>query len=666
MLTPRLNRSRDARALCSGRARRDALRSIAVGVVVALLASLSIVVHARPAGAAAGDISTIAGIGTVGENGDGIPAVNASVDQPQGVAIDAHGNTLIADSSNNRVRVVAVSASDPGYVLAGCSGPCTWTVGDIYTVAGDGFAGYTGDDLPAVGAQLDAPTDVALDRAGNLLIADSGNDRVRVVAVSASNPGYPLARWSVGDIYTVAGNGPGTLGYNGDGFVATDAELLAPERVAVDTRGDPVIADTGNERVRVVAVSASNPGYQLGGCAGRCSWTPGDIYTVAGDGFGGYNGNGIRAIGAELHAPSGIGVDASGDLLIADSLNDRVRLVAVSTSNPGYRLATWTVGDIYTIAGDGTGSYAGDGVPGPAAEFNEPRAMAVDAEHNPLIVDTANHRVRVLAVSLYNPGYVLGGCRGSCRWTGGDVYTVAGDGTGSYDGDGRAATNAQLHFPSGVAIDGAGNFYVADSVNSRVREVQIGTPMTIPCAPKSVSATPLKVQAVVRWSAPCSGGAPITNYVVTPHLGSTALHARKFGATATAAVITGLTVGKTYRFTVAAINTVGTSPPSNATNAVTIGVPGRPVQATVTKTAPGSLLVSFDAAATNGAAITHYTATCTSTNGGTANTNSDKTSPINIDRLTPGKTYTCTVTATNSRGTGPSSPPSAKVVVRRI
>jgi hypothetical protein len=665
MVRPLVGRRGASRASWVRRWRSGDRGLIALGAVVALIAPLAISALAQPAAASAGDISTIAGIGSAGENGDGIPGVSAAVDQPQGVAIDARGNALIADSSNNRVRVVAVSASNPGYVLAGCSGPCTWTVGDIYVIAGQGFVGYNGDGIPADAAQLDAPTGVALDRAGNPLIADSQNDRVRVIAVSASNPGYPLARWSVGDIYTIAGNGAAAVGYNGDGFYATDAHLFAPERVAVDIHGDPLITDTGNQRVRVVAVSTSNPGYPLSGCAGRCAWTPGDIYTVAGNGFGGYSGDNIRATSAELNSPTGIGVDANGDLLITDTKNHRVRIVAVSTSNPGYPLVNWTVGDIYTVAGNGTGSYTSDGIPATAAEFNEPHDVTVDAEHNPLIADTGNHRVRVLAMSLYDPGYLLAGCTGSCRWRVGDVYTLAGNGTGSYHGDDIPATSAQLNYPSGVAIDTNGNLYIADSSNSRVREVQIGTPVTVPCAPRSVSATPHKHQAEVRWKAPsCNGGPPITNYLVIPHLETTQLPARKFGATATTAVITGLTVGQTYRFTVEAINTIGTGPPSKATNAITVGVPGRPAKPTVTKTAPGSLMVSFHAPPSNGAHISRYTATCSSRNDGTTNTNSDKSSPINVDGLTPGKTYTCTVTATNSRGTGPASSPSASIVTR--
>ena len=187
-----------------------------------------------------------------------------------------------------------------------------------------------------------------------------------------------------------------------------------------------------------------------------------------------YNGDGIPASGAALSFPAGVAVDADENVLIADRDNNRVRIVAVSVSNPGYAVPSWTVGDIYTVAGNGTGSYTSDGIRAAAAEVNEPSGVTADGREDPIIADTSNRRVRVIAVSSSNPGYLLAGCIGSCRWTVGDIYTIAGDGTGSYNGDGILATNAQLDFPSGVAIDGKGNFYIADSFNSRVREVEIG------------------------------------------------------------------------------------------------------------------------------------------------------------------------------------------------
>ena len=181
------------------------------------------------------------------------------------MAVDSAGNALTADESNNRVRVVAVSPSNPGYPLSGCGGMCTWSAGDIYTIVGTGTSGYNGDGIRASAAKLSAPASVAVDSAGNALTADESNNRVRVVAVSPSNPGYPLSgcggvcTWSAGDIYTIVGTG--TSGYNGDGIAAATAEVKQPQSLAVDRTGNVLVADNNN-RVRVVAVSPSNPGYR--------------------------------------------------------------------------------------------------------------------------------------------------------------------------------------------------------------------------------------------------------------------------------------------------------------------------------------------------------------------------------------------------------------------
>jgi hypothetical protein len=544
-------------------------RGFAVAVVV--VSSAVVGISALAAGAVGGSISTVAGTGGIGEHGDGGPAVSATVDRAEGVAVDPHGNLVIADSTNNRVRVVAASAANPGYALGGCAGPCTWTVGDIYRVAGTAIGGYNGDNLPATSAQLFAPTGVAVDKVGNPVIADSLNERVRIVAVSSTNPGYPVPSWTVGNIYTVAGSGPGSLPYAGDGGYATDASLFAPQRVAFDGAGNLFITDTGNNRVRVVAVSSSNPGYPLGGCSAPCTWTTGDIYSVAGDGFAGYNGDGVSATDAELNGPTGVGVDPNKNVLIADTNNARVRVVAVSASNPGYALSSWTVGDVYTVAGTNTAAYSGDGMPAVSAELNAVQDVTVDAHGNLLVSDTGNERVRVVATSASNPGYPLGGCTGPCLWTVGDIYTVAGTGVGAFNGDGILATNAQLYSPTDVAVAHNGSLYIADAANSRIRAVAIGTTATVPCAPRTVSASPGTNRAVVQWRAPsCNGGAAITGYVVTPYLKSTALPSRTFRSTATTQTITGLTAKHTYRFKVTARNAAGLGPSSAFSNAITI------------------------------------------------------------------------------------------------
>ena len=544
-------------------------RLVGLLATVALVGPGAVVLLSGSATAAAGGISTIAGTGAVGENGDGIAAVSATMDEPQGVAVDTHGNVLFADTSNNRVRVVAISPSNPGYPIVGCASTCSWAVGNVYIIAGDG-TGYNGDRIPAASAWLDTPTAVAVDKAGDVLISDTGNERVRVVAVSSSNPGYPVGAWTVGDIYTVAGNGPGSLRYTGDGVLATVAQLFDPRGLTVDARGNVVIADAGNARVRVVAVSTTNPGYPLAGCPAGCTWVVGNIYTIAGYGTSGYNGDGIPATGAAVD-PTGVAVDAHNNLVITDHDNNRVRVVAVAAANPGYPVAGWTVGDMYTIAGNGTGSYVDDGIPATSTAIDQPDGVAIDSHNNPLITDTDNNRVRVIAVSVSNPGYLLAGCTSTCHWTVGDIYTVAGNGTGGYTGDGIASTNAQLDLPAGIAIDTHGNLYIADTHNSRIRQVQIGAPVTVPCAPHSVSASPGNNRAVLHWRTPsCNGGTAITGYVVTPYLKSTALPARTFRSAATTQTITGLTAHKIYRFKVAARNTAGLGLPSTFSNAITI------------------------------------------------------------------------------------------------
>ena len=387
--------------------------------------------------------------------------------------------------------------------------------------------GYNGDDIPATSAQLNTPTGVAVDPEGNPLIVDSLNQRVRVVAVSATNPGYAAARWTVGNIYTVAGNGAGSFRYGGDGSLSTIAQLSGPQRATVDSHGNVLFTDTGNNRVRVVAVSPSNPGYPLSGCAGPCTWSVSNIYSVAGSGAGGYNGDDLPAADANLSSPTGLGVDGNGNVYIADPGNDRVRVVAVSPSDPGLALPSWTVGNLYTIAGNGTGSYTPDGVVSTAVELKDPQDVAVDPHGNPLIADTGNARIRVVATSTPNPGYSLAGCAGACSWTVGEIYTVAGDGTSSYDGDGMPATSGQLNVPKGVTVQSNGSFFISDASNARIREVAIGRAVSTPCAPGVVSATPGNGRAVVHWSPPkCNGGAVVTGYVVTPYLGSSALPTR--------------------------------------------------------------------------------------------------------------------------------------------
>jgi sugar lactone lactonase YvrE len=223
-----------------------------------------------------------------------------------------------------------------------------------------------------------------------------------------------------GVITTVAGtNGSG---YSGDGGAATNARLYLPYGVAVDAIGNVYIADTYNQRIRKVA-------------------TNGIITTVAGTNGSGYSGDGGAATNARLYYPYGVAVDGLGNLFIADSSNERVRKVA-------------TNGVITTVAGTGSAGYNGDGVPSAAASLDYPRGVAVDASGDIFIADTYNQRIRKVD-------------------TNGIIATVAGKSGLGYSGDGGAATNANLDYPFGVAVDSSGNLYVADTDNQRIRKVPL-------------------------------------------------------------------------------------------------------------------------------------------------------------------------------------------------
>ena len=338
---------------------------------------------------AAGVISTVAGDGTYGHGGDGGAAVAAQLDFPRGVALDSAGNLYIADTNNHRIRKVDAAAR-------------------ISTVAGDvirGYGGYGGDGGAALAANLSSPRGVALDGAGNLYIADTNNHRIRKVDAA-------------GVISTVAGSG--TAGYSGDGGAAVAAQLYAPEGVAVDGSGNLYIADRGNDRIRKVDAA-------------------GVISTVAGSSTAGFSGDGGTATAAKLNFPAGVAPDGAGNLYIADSLNQRIRKVDAA-------------GAISTVAGDGTRGFSGDGGTATAAKLNFPAGVAPDGAGNLYIADSLNQRIRKVDAA-------------------GAISTVAGDGTRGFGGDGGAALAAQLDFPRGVALDGAGNLYIADSLNQRIRKV---------------------------------------------------------------------------------------------------------------------------------------------------------------------------------------------------
>ncbi len=340
-------------------------------------------------------ITTVAGIGTAGYGGDGGLATAAGVNYPYGVAVDQSGDLFIADGGNNRVREVNASTKL------------------ITTVAGNGTAGYSGDGGQATAAGINAPYGVAVDQSGHLFIADTFNDRIREVNLAQ------------GLISTAAGNG--IASYSGDNGQATAAVASYPLSVAIDGSGHLFIADTGNNVVREVNLAT------------------GIIATVAGNGTYGYNGDNCLATAAELASPQGIAVDQSGHLFIADTGNQRIREVNLAT------------GLITTLAGNGITGYGGDAGLATVAELDNPMGIAVDNNGHLFIADADNNVIREVNLAT------------------GLITTVAGDGTAFYGGDGGPATAAELYFPTSVAVDQSGHLFIADTFNQVIREVNLAT-----------------------------------------------------------------------------------------------------------------------------------------------------------------------------------------------
>ena len=453
-----------------------------------------------------GLITTVAGNGTTGYSGDGGAATNASLNDPTGVAVDALGNLLIADSHNSLIRQVNAS-------------------GLISTVAGNsrtnqyGFVGdYSGDGGAATNASLYYPTGLAVDASGNLFIADLNNNRIRRVVpttdpaitiynlttnnagnytVIVSNPfgsitssvatvtlalppsisvqpaGQSVAAGTPATLsVTVSGTAPLTYQWwNSAGAIldATNASyLLNPAQtnnsdnyfvvvtnvygattsavaalvvyLPVNLTGQPqnqTVAAGANVTLSVTASGTGPFGYQ---------WLFNDttvlnnlITTVAGNDVQGYSGDGGAATNASLSYPSGVAVDASGNLFIADYYNNRIRKVDTS-------------GLITTVAGNGTAAYSGDGGPATNASLSYPSDLALDATGDLFIADTQNSVIRQVD-------------------TNGLITTVAGNGTAAYSGDGGVATNASLSYPSGVAVDASGDLFIADRNNHCIRQV---------------------------------------------------------------------------------------------------------------------------------------------------------------------------------------------------
>ncbi len=388
-------------------------------------------------------IRTLVGNGESGYTGDGGPSMQARLNEPKGVTIDCHGNVYVADSENHVVRkvdratgvistVAGIYEDDDMHSAVERNSPARRTDEDPLA-EGTGEAGsakftqqadlsgtvrywmnqsatsikrYGGDGRTAVQAQLNFPTAVAVDRKGNLYIADTMNHRVRMVDSET------------GIISTLAGTGQAR--FSGDGGPAHQAALNEPAALAVDDGGQLYIADQSNHRVRVVDLKT------------------GVIRTVAGTGIATYDGDGKPAVDTALAGPSGLALTGNR-LYIADTFNGRVRCVELSS------------GLMTTVAGDG-GVYRYESPSdAPTSSLSRPTGIALDQEGRLFLTDSDNHLIR------------------QWDGASGAAFCVAGRGVPSYSGDGVAAREASLCYPFGIVADRDGTLLVADTFNHRVR-----------------------------------------------------------------------------------------------------------------------------------------------------------------------------------------------------
>ena len=298
-----------------------------------------------------------------------------------------------------------VNSSGPSIIHKGDGSIARNTVRTIETVAGNGQEGFCGDEGIAAEACLNSPSDLIVDAEGNILVADTKNNRIRKIDTN-------------GIITTVAGNG--SANNSGDGLQATETGINAPVGIAVDSKNNLYIAEWGRPRIRKVDAS-------------------GMITTVAGNGQEGFSGDGEIATEAMISRPHDIAVDNSGNLYIADFYNHRIRRVD-------------TNGIITTVAGNGNTDYgAGDNGPAIEATIVYPYTIEVDSEGNLFIIEMGRGCVRKIDIS-------------------GTITSAIGSGSG-FSGDGGPAIEAKFDHPTDISSDPAGNFYISDSRNHRIRMV---------------------------------------------------------------------------------------------------------------------------------------------------------------------------------------------------
>jgi len=444
-----------------------------------------------------GIITTVAGTGEAGFGGDGGPAEEAKLNRPYGVTLSPDGDLYIADTHNNRIRrITAVLPADFDPNAGGGFAPveivpCTDEVGSICTYAGTGQTGFSGEGDDRLRTVLYWPFDVEFTPSGKTYLLDWNNHRVREIrnddtihtivgtvdvgdgpfdlsdlmapgaAGTTVNLNHPTDLFELPDRqlgimawhnHKIRKYDPATglvtvvmgrqAAFEGDGGPVKDARVNQPAHAVLDAQGNLFIVDQRSQRIRVVRDFTG----QLG---------EGTIYTVVGTGTKGFNGDGLSALETQVAFPAGgnpeptggIAIDADGVLYFSDSHNHVIR--RVEFSDPDFLAGVVTI-----IAGTGEVGDGGDGGPALLARINFPQDLELGPDGNLYFADTNNHRIRMIDLRS------------------GEIETVAGTGVEGYSGDGGRATRAMLNRPFGVAFDQAGDLYISDTFNSRVRKVK--------------------------------------------------------------------------------------------------------------------------------------------------------------------------------------------------
>lgn len=484
----------------------------------------------RKVNAATGIITTVAGNGTISPYADNVPATAAPLYIANGVALDGAGNLYIAEQFGNRIRMVSAAT------------------GIITTVAGNGTTGSTGDNGAATSANLNFPATVSVDNFGNLYIADQNNYRIRKVTAAT------------GIISTVAGNG--TNGYGGDGGLATSAKLTTTYGAVVDSSGNLYIADSSNYRVRMVAAAT------------------GIITTVAGIGSNGFSGDGSAATSAKLAGPTGVALDAAGNLYIADPYNYRIRVVSAAT------------GIINTVAGTGTPGYSGDNGPATAAMLAQPFDVAVDGGGNVYVVELNNYRIRKITVPA-------GAIVFPTATRSGTADTTDGAGTLTVNNNGTTALNLTVpgtgtnpSITAGFSVGGGGTCAQLTSASSSPGTVVSGSSCNylvnfLPLVPGNINGSLTIADNTVATTGLYSGNsiAPAQTVLLSgTATASTGVTAQSISFTQPN---TPLPIGATPSLTATASSGLGVVFSVDASSTATGSVVGN----TVTITSPGNLVI---------------------------------------------------------------------------